>query len=66
MKTKTSHLEAFAPEMLEELEHLITDCIENVTQQYADGSEYIVERIYAYESTTKRIKELVLKAKGES
>lgn len=53
-----------APEMLEELEFLITHCIEVEEREYANGETYEIECIKAYPDAVKRIRELIAKAKG--
>lgn len=59
-----ARLIAAAPEMLEELQYLVDDCIEVVEREYADGTVYEVEQIEAYVQTVKRIRELIAKATG--
>lgn len=59
-----SRVMSVAPEMLDELEFLISNCIEKRTRQYADGSDYEVEIIKVYESGVARIRKLIAKARG--
>lgn len=58
-----ANLAACAREMLDELEHLVTDCIETDEYLYADGTPYTVEKIVARESAVNRIRQLIANAK---
>lgn len=59
-----ARLIAVAPEMLDELQFLIDQCIEVEEREYSDGTTYEVEVMHVDSATVKRIRALVSKATG--
>lgn len=59
-----ARLIAAAPDMLDELRHLLEDCIETDELEYADGTPYTYMKIVAYTSAIKRIRDLIEKVKA--